>query len=521
MQTQISAIAYVSAALLLGMLLTRSATSEPWYKAAFLTWFLSVVVAFTFSETREVVLIFLGAILLFLNPRSGEQKLPFVLLIFCAIPTSVAASVPFPFINYLLNADFQLMIGLLIILPILISGQKPLAVGERTTNIVDFFFLSYFALTTCLMIRVLPFTSVVRLAVETFFGVVLIYFLIRRFATSEKVLEDATTSLFVLAVILACIGLVSQIKHWNFYGLLAYDARFFKASEVRYGIMRTSATLIPVLFGFFQAVGIVLLLRQRELLGRLPKFGAAIGFLLAIGLVMSMSRGAWLAATVSIGSYILLKSRMSSSSIVGVLVFFAAVLVFFFFTLENFSTDLDPFETFNYRRQLFIASWDQIQSAPLIGDPLYMYSGRFNELYQGEGIVDVVSVYLLIVLQFGIIGLVLYVLAFLFALRGILKLRSVPEGLSQKNKTLIASLGAFLLGYMVLILTVSNTSLVINCGIVLLGLANAACVTLNLGIEKHRNQKHQMKSPEQSQKREIGDRQNQSRNVRTVYGRYR
>ncbi len=493
MQAQISAIVYVFSALLLAVFLTRTAANEPWYRSALMMWFASTAVIFSFLYTREISLLLLGTLLLFLTPRPVEQKLPFCLLVFCAIPTSVAAPVPFPFINYLINADFQLLVGLLLVLPVLLSGQRPEKTKAQGMGSVDYFVYGYFIFTTLLMIRVLPFTSVIRFGAEAVLGTVLVYVLIKRVAISETVMERALQALYVATVVMACIALLSQIKHWNFYGLLAFDARIIKVAEVRYGIMRTSTTMIPVLFGFLEALGIILLLRQKDITGRLPSFGRLIGLLLVMGVIVSMSRGAWLASVVSMGSYLLLRSRLSSSNIVLILAVSSAFLVFSLLSADSFSTDLDPFGSFNYRKELFIASWDQFQAAPFIGDPFYLESGRFDELIQGESIVDVVSVYLQIVLQFGLIGLLLYVMPFLIALGGVLRLRNFSTEMDQQTRTLIAALGAFLLGYLVMIFTVSTTSLVIHYGVIFVGLANAAVIGVNLRIVAHRNQVFQQK----------------------------
>ncbi|MDP1699406.1 MAG: O-antigen ligase family protein [Aestuariivirga sp.] len=481
MQAQLSAIAFVAVALSAAYFLTRSIANERWHNAGFVLWFVSAAILFLLLGSKEFSLIVLVALLVFLTPRPPEQKLPFLVLIFFAVPVAIKAAIPFPAINYLFNVDFQVLIGMVAVAPALIGGQRPERTIPQSIGWGTIFMLAYFTATTLLMFRVLPFTATLRFGVEAILGVFLIYLLILRFAVSESVLERTMTALYTATVILACIALMSQLKRWNLYSLLDTDARIFKAAQVRYGILRTDTTVNSVLFGFIEAVGIVLLLRRKQIWGTLPKYGWLMGLLLTMGFIVSMSRGAWLAGFVAISAYFLLNSRLSSSVIVAIVMSSVVCLAYLVFSGAGISQDLDPFQTFDYRKQLYAASWDQFHSAPFLGNPFYLNSGRFDELVQGEGIVDVVSVYLQMALQFGLVGLVLYVAPFLISLVGILRLRTRTVDL--KSRTLIASLGAFILGYLALISTVSGVNLIIHFGFILVALANAAIVVANQQLE--------------------------------------
>lgn len=475
MQAQLAAIAYVSVALAAAYVLTRSVTNERWYRLGLTLWCVSVAVMFGFLGAKGLTLITLAALLVIMTPRPPEQKLPFLILIICAIPVTVKASIPFPAINYLIAVDFPVLVGMLLVAPLFIAGRKD-RVQLLPVGWGGYFMGAYIAVTTLLMFRVLPVTATARFGVEAVLGIFIIYLFIARFANSVSILEKALAAIYITAVILACIALMTQLKHWNFYSLVDTDFRIFKAGEVRYGFLRTNTTINSVLFGFIESLGIVLLLRQRQLAGRLPKYGRLMAFLLAMGFFVSMSRGAWLAGLVAIGAYFLLKSRLSNSLNAIIILSCAIVLSFAVFTGGGVSEELDPFQTIDYRRQLFIASWDQFLSAPFLGNPFFLESGRFDELVQGEGIVDVVSVYLGVVLQFGLVGLLLYIAPFLTAFQGILRLRNKTDATDVKTRTLLASLGAFILGYLTMIATTSNTSLVNHYGIILVALGSAAVV---------------------------------------------
>jgi hypothetical protein len=484
MLSQFTAIAYVWIALGMAYFLLRDESTGPWFRNGIVAWILSVAIIFTFRGSMGLSLLLLTPLILLLAPRPTVQKLPFCLLIFSAVPPFINAPIPFPAINYLISADFQLLVGLLVVLPALVSGE-PNEYKLRPLGWATFLMILYIIVSTLLMFRVLPFTATVRFGAEAVLSFLLIYLLILHSAISAPVMERAIKAIYVMAIVAACIALLTQIKHWNFYSHADTEGRFFKAGEIRYGFLRTSATTIPALFGFFEAIGIILLLRQRELAARLPRYWWIIAPLLGFGFFVSLSRGAWLAGFVALGSYFLFKSRVRSPVIVFIIVIFSIALGYFTFSGGEFSSDLDPYQTFDYRKQLFITSWDQFLSAPLLGNSHYLDSGRFDELFQGEGIVDVVSVYLGLALQFGAVGLLLYLAPFLITLGGILKLRNTV-GLDPRTATLFASLGGFLLGYLALISTVSGVSLVVHYGFILVGLANAAVIGHNLDFEPMR-----------------------------------
>lgn len=486
MLTQLSAIAYVSLALCAAYLLTSSSANERWYRPGFVFWFGSVAVLFLLINAKGFALIALAALLLFLIPRSLEQKLPFLILVFLSVPVAMSAPIPFPGINYLITTNFQILIGILIAAPALIGGQKSNGVQSVSSGWSTRCMIAYFVVITVLMFRVLPLTSALRFGAEAILGTLLMYLLILRFADSERILEQTLAAMYVAAAILACIALMTQVKHWNFYSLVDTDARVFKSAEVRYGFLRTGATINSALLGFVEAIGLVLLLRHREISGRFPKFGWLVTLLLAMGYAVSLSRGAWLAGLVALGAYYFLRSRLSSSILVILGIVCAGFLTFLVFSGDGFSENLDPFQTFDYRKQLFVASWDQFQSAPLFGNPFYLDSGRFDALVQGEGIVDVVSVYLQIVLQFGLVGLLLFVAPFLIALAGILRVRG--RELSLQSRTLVAALGAFVLGYLTLIITVSDVSLITDFGVILAALAASAVAGVNSRLAANHNE---------------------------------
>ena len=77
------------------------------------------------------------------------------------------------------------------------------------------------------------------------------------------------------------------------------------------------------------------------------------------------------------------------------------------------SNSVDPYATFSYRQELLQTALKFWMENFWFGDFNYIGTGRFNHLLQGQGIIDITSVYLQIVLPFGFIGALIFFSIFL------------------------------------------------------------------------------------------------------------
>jgi len=78
------------------------------------------------------------------------------------------------------------------------------------------------------------------------------------------------------------------------------------------------------------------------------------------------------------------------------------------FGLSSMLVYEDQYGTFDYRSELYKASWEYMKIYPIFGQQFYLDTGFFNHLVTGLGIIDVVSAYLGVALQYGYVGLLIY-----------------------------------------------------------------------------------------------------------------
>jgi hypothetical protein len=130
-------------------------------------------------------------------------------------------------------------------------------------------------------------------------------------------------------------------------------------------------------------------------------------------------------------------------------------------------------DTFSYRQQLLITVLAYIWDHPLYGDLFHGSNERFAHLIQGQGIVDITNLFLLLPLQYGVVGAGFYFAAFLIPVFGLARLRLVARGRGASNAPaddlvrLRAAVLAGSVGWLALVATTSNVGLTTHLGVVL------------------------------------------------------
>ena len=117
-------------------------------------------------------------------------------------------------------------------------------------------------------------------------------------------------------------------------------------------------------------------------------------------------------------------------------------------------------ENVTYRQRLLEIAIQVILQNPFFGASYYVYSPAFQELKQGEGIIDIVNTYVGIGLASGLVGLSLFSGFFIAVSAGIFK---AMRNLADRNGELYLLgqvLFSTLLGILVIIFTVSSVSVI-------------------------------------------------------------
>lgn len=138
--------------------------------------------------------------------------------------------------------------------------------------------------------------------------------------------------------------------------------------------------------------------------------------LMFAGLFTSLARGSWVGVGAGLIIWMLTGPKIGKSLLLAML---GAAISLGLLTLTPFGEKVIQTLPFvgdsdqgnvTYRKQLLDISWIVIQDNFWWGSPFFMYNPLMEPLRQGQGIIDVVNVYLATWLTSGLVGLVLFVI---------------------------------------------------------------------------------------------------------------
>ncbi len=448
---------------------------DPLIKKAFLVWIVMVFPSL-FIANILVTLIIFTFFLIYFSPKEYSDKVAFFILTFAAAPEYIEYQMSAPGISELLYlTPFKVAIFTLL-LPVLIKNaqNKKLKVNFNLLDIIIVFFVLYISL---MSLRGSNLTSGLRLTVDNIIVYLIPYFAISRTMLTYKKVEKFLFCLFIAGLIMTAIGIVSSSLKWEFYKLHK-EFNIFSIPEFRFGFMRVAGILEgPGGLGIIVAITYISVefIKKRF---RLPFWKIwALRAGLTLGLICAGIRGAMLATMFMFIVYIFVSSKNSA---VRYLMIFGALLAIaaYFLIGIDFNKSVQNVEnigTFYYRYNLIVASIKQISENIIFGDIYYVRSGNFDHLIQGQGIIDIVNYYLQITLEYGIIGLSMFVMMYSLAIISIYKYLSFVKRRKpirfEHRITLCSVLIAVIMGYLLFIGTISSVSLIGSVGVLLLALS--------------------------------------------------
>jgi O-antigen ligase len=439
---------------------------------AALVWLVAAGAAFMIPPT--LIALFVCAVaLIILAPRGGPEKAAFYLMTLPAFPADLKAALPFPGLNYLVSLDFAKIACIIVLAPTLLLSPSPPArryapaAGVMIVLLTIFYSIQEF--------RAANITSGLRASLDNMLLYAVPYFALVRLLPRTADFDKLFAGFLFVALIFGAIAVLSEARLWNFYTLALTIRGYPVFADFRYGLLRISGTLIPVVFGFIPFIGF-LAVEHLSASGRIGAFATWLLRALMVGTTfVTIARGAWLAFFAGAVTYFLFAAapRALRPIALGLGVFVAAPAAILVALNADFDR-VDRFGTFEYRQKLLEASWIQLKQAPMFGDPNYAQSGNFDHLVQGQGIIDFVNFYLQIALEHGAIGLILFFGAFAVTTVGLLRLgRHIRLSGNRDLELKRAGLLAMMAGYLTMMATVSDVSLTVHFGVMTLAFGAA------------------------------------------------
>lgn len=396
----------------------------------------------------------IAAPVLYWGGRKDTNPIAFYLLLLNVIPP-IAAAIPPIVVKQLFDLDILRLLSFCVLVPAALRIRKTKAAEPAASvKTMDLALIGLGALQVLLFVppdlgnRVILQNSLTNDLRSGFLFLVdtgVLYYLASRSATDRRKLLDALAAFCVSCCLMAFIAMFESVKHWLLYTDLALrwgGDSMLGEYYFRGPLLRAQASSgQPLALGFLLVIGLGfwLYLRSHVKSGRAR---LAITALLCGGLLVSFSRGPWLAGVVAYLAYAafgpLGASRLLKSSLILLLV--GSLLLAS--PVGDKITGMIPFmggqvgdSSLTYRERLLERSWELIKARPVFGDQLAL--SKMQDLRQGQGIIDVINGYVEITLFYGFTGLALFLA---FILSGLSKAHRVGKRLAK------VSLDASLLG---------------------------------------------------------------------------
>lgn len=395
-----------------------------------------------------------GIFLLVICKENNVLKIALFFLLMLSIPTGSINIPGFGLVNFILTINFPMFLSAVLLLP--------LAIGKRNSNraiksselfLYVFFFLNLIVLyqeTSYvyqgeLVVRESSITSVLRFGVSLFLGLIVPYWAISKNVKTTRDIKIIFMAIVFGALLQASIAIAETMKGWHLYNSLETTLGIASSSSYisRENMLRASASLShPITLGLVLAVGFGISLYFMNIKSKKPlQMYWLMTAVFLTGLATTLSRGPWVGTGVIVLAYLFTGDRFikraSKLALVGI--FSIAILMTFptgqkivgLIPYLNLNSDTQASQTISYRERLWDQSIKVIKKNPLFGSVDYLRDPEMEKMRQGQGIIDMVNSYLAIALEYGLVGLTIFLSIFIFLMiklyKALNKLKKIPE----------------------------------------------------------------------------------------------
>lgn len=434
------------------------------YDSRMKAWLLVTTIAFAIPNFW-FALMGVGLVYLYLQ-RKDPNPAAVYLMFLLALPPQTELLPGFGSLSNIISLNHYRLLGLVLLLPTAISlmtrDRKKEARPGRLARITDVIAVLLFTYQLAAFIPYETLTMLMRRGTHMLLDLVLPYYVISRVCRDRSSITDAMMALSVAGIALGLVGLFEHVKGWllyvsldDFWGYPAVMSQYLR----RGGSLRATASSgQALLLGHLLVVALGIFGFFRSQMSPL-RFGIGVAILLA-GLYATLSRGPWVAAAVILvlAGLVTTTVRRYYVALIGtVLVATAAALAS---PWSDRIIDLLPFigttdqRNVDYRVEILDTAIAMIKQNPLFGS--VVVRAELENLRQGQGIIDIVNVYALIAMTFGLIGLSLFLMFFLSALINVLRVTFSERDRDRWLYELGGNTSIALIGSMVALAGVSN-----------------------------------------------------------------
>jgi hypothetical protein len=431
-------------------------------------WFLVTSIAFISSNFWIFSVACAIAMLMARRKESNTMAL-FVALLFAAPPIVKIIPGLGP-VEFLIPLTYERILNYCILVPAALQlyGEKhDRPRGARLPDLMVGLYIAYICLRSLFGE---PFQAAVRSCLYVTLDVGVLYYVASRSARTIERFREVVIALIAALAVVAVVAIFEAFRSWWLYDTLRVP--FGESGGAGYhtrgdmNLLRAQASLgHPIILGLAMSIGLMLQLSVGSLVtsgkGRL-----ALVLLFVMGCLMPFSRGPWVGAVAGVVVLVMTGpgrgKRMGYATIAGLVAVVGLSFTRFGQNIYNmlpFVGNASVEGSATYRQLLWDVSVEVWKQNLLFGDLQYIKNPMLEVMRQGEGIIDMVNMYLQIGLPHGVVGVVLFAFCAL-ACWGATSVKAVTD--SDEHATLLAfqrGLRASIVTVLVTIATVSSVGL--------------------------------------------------------------
>ncbi len=436
--------------------ITASMVSEQQFNRWRNTWIALTFIAFLASNFWVYAI--LSALLLwFVGKRERNAFALFFVLLF-ALPR---ISNPIPgmgIVNFLFNIDYVGILSLTVLLPAYLSLRSERDTTPFLTYWADRLLLAYMLLDMALLMRDTTVTDAMRAGVSSFTDIFLPYYVASRGIKTLQQFKEVLAAFVIAAMVAAMLAMFEYSRFWLLYANLknylgvAWEMGGYLG---RGDSLRALASLgQPIALGYIMVIALGFYIFLSHLIK--DKWLKFLGLIIILGgLYAPLSRGPWIGAILLIFMYIVFSPKAIKRLTVMGVATLIAIPIIASMPIGKKVINMLPFvgkvdaENVDYRVRLLDAAYTVFNRYPFFGS--VKYRGELADLgmVQGEGIVDVVNTYLDVVLEYGLVGLALYLGFFAITIftiiSGITRIQDKQSDIHLLGRVLLANQIAILI----------------------------------------------------------------------------
>ena len=409
-------------------------------------WFVLTLTAFVAPSFW--IYVFVALPVLWVTMRREINPVALYLLLMQVIPP-LGAHIPVIGINELFRLDSYRLLSFGILIPAAWRFASANRQSRNRLSGVDLLLISYAVLHLLLLVPYETFTHTMRRGFLFFIDAWLVYFVVSRTCRKADQILEAMACFVLPSLVFAPLALFEAARGWLLYDGLGQEwgSAIPFSYLLRSDVLRAQVSAgHSIALGFIMAIGFGFWICLQA---RVKSFALimTVAIWLAAGLIAAYSRAPWLVAVAIFFVYLARDRKGPRRLFTALLVSVAMGIAIVASPIGGRVIDNLPFVgtvdagNITYRQQLAERSWELVKQNPLFGSPFVLL--YLEDLRQGQGIIDLMNTYAMIAMYYGLVGLTLFLGAFLLAMW---RVRKVPDSTeSQIGNTLIACMMGILL----------------------------------------------------------------------------